>query len=115
RLVFAGPPAASGDDLLPTSKVKLESHAYAISFEFRPDAKRDFETLTRALIGKPIAILMDDRLISAPMVNDAIPGAGIIMGRFTRDEANLFACELNSGPLPMALKVVDSPRRRASQ
>jgi len=78
-------------------------------FEFKDDKKQEFETYTRVSIGKRLAVFLDRRLLTAPLINDAIPGKGVIEGRFSLIEANMLASQLNSGPLPAPLVVV-SPK-----
>ena len=95
---------ASGDDLAPTSKPELTAKGYVITFEFVGEARRVFEEFTRTHINKPLAIFLDKHLISAPNINDVIPGSGIIEGRFTADQAKTLANQLNAGALPVPLE-----------
>lgn len=69
----------------------------AVSFEFMPEGGEKFYELTRANIGKQIAIVLDGQVISAPVVNTAISSHGQITGRFTSQEVNELAALLKSG------------------
>lgn len=101
--VFSQPPVLTGADLEPNSTVELGPRGVVIHFEFRGQAKKVFEDFTRANINKRLAIFLDNRLISAPTINDVIPGAGIIEGRFTIDQAKTLSNQLNAGALPVPL------------
>ncbi|QAY65186.1 protein translocase subunit SecD [Paenibacillus protaetiae] len=63
-----------------------------------------FEDVTRSLIGKTLAIYLDDTMISNPSVNSAISGGTAqISGSFTLDEANDLKDKINMGALPLKL------------
>lgn len=104
--IFSKEPILSGKDLESNSRVELGPDGPVIHFEFRNEAKRTFEEFTRANIGKRLAIFLDKRLISAPTIEDVIPGSGIIRGRFTVEQAKTLSNMLNAGALPVPLKVV---------
>ena len=91
--------------MLPNSRAEQTAHGVCISFEFRDEAKRDFEEFTRARVNKRLAIFIDDKLISAPMINDAIKGSGVIEGQFTFAVGQILSNHLNSGALPISLTV----------
>lgn len=102
--VFSQPPVLTGADLEPNSTVELSPpKGVVIHFEFRGPAKKVFEDFTRANINKRLAIFLDKRLVSAPTINDVIPGAGIIEGRFTIEQAKTLSNQLNAGALPVPL------------
>jgi len=103
--VFSKSPAVSSDQFLPNSRTEVGPRGTVIHFEIKDSAKRAFEDITRARINKSLAIFLDDKLIAAPNVNDAIPGRGVIEGRFTHEQAVAMSEMLNSGPLPVELKV----------
>ena len=105
--IFSTEPVLTGGELLPNAKAELGGDGYFINFEFRDDAKRVFEEFTRGNINKPLAIFLDKKLISAPNINDVIPGKGIIEGRFTADQAKTLANQLNAGALPVPLEQIE--------
>lgn len=102
--VFSKPPVLAGDELEPNSRAELTPQGTVIHFEFKGDAKRVFEEFTRSNINKPLAIFLDKKLVSAPNINDVIPGVGIIEGHFTPDQARTLASQLNAGALPVPLE-----------
>jgi preprotein translocase subunit SecD len=80
-----------------------------INFELSPEGATVFAEHTAANIGKALTIVLDKRVISAPVINSAIPdGAGTITGNFTSESANAFAIQLRYGSLPVPLKVVET-------
>lgn len=104
--VFSKPPVLTGAELEPNARAELTpSEGTVIHFEFKGPAKRVFEQFTRSHLNKPLAIFLDKKLISAPNIEDVIPGVGIIRGRFSPDQARALAGQLNAGALPVPLKV----------
>ena len=81
-----------------------------VSLDFTSEGARLFEEATRANIGRPLLIFMDDQLVSAPTVNSVISGGSAIidggMTGFTADEAEDLASAINQGALPFDLIVV---------
>lgn len=78
-----------------------------IDIEFNADGAKKFATLTEKNIGKPLAIYLDDQLISAPKVNDKISGGrGVITGEFDIKTAKQIAIQLNAGALPVPIKLI---------
>ncbi len=62
-----------------------------------------FRRLTEENLGKPLAIVMDGRVISAPTIQAVITSSGVISGNFTTEEANQLAILLRAGALPAPL------------
>jgi preprotein translocase subunit SecD len=80
---------------------------WAIDFELKPEAAKKFGDLTSRLIDKPLGISLDGNIISAPTVRTAITaGSGQITGRFSADEAQDLAVQLNAGALPVPVKIL---------
>lgn len=78
-----------------------------IAIEFNSEGTDKFADLTTELVGRPLAIYLDNQLISAPVVNTAIStGQAIITGNFTIDEAKHLAIQLNSGALPVPIELI---------
>lgn len=78
-----------------------------VSLEFNDEGKKLFSDITSANVGKPVAIILDGQVISAPTVQTAITdGVAIISGNFTVDEARQLASRLNSGALPVPIKLI---------
>ena len=80
----------------------------AVSIEFTPEGATKFETLTERNVGKPLPVLLDDALVTAPVVQEKISGGQAqITGDFTTDEANRLAIQLNAGALPVPVRLVE--------
>lgn len=76
-----------------------------VSLEFNDEGAKKFEEGTGRLVGKPMAIFMDDQLISAPTVNSKIGGGkAVINGQRTAEEAGELASTIRSGALPFKLE-----------
>jgi protein-export membrane protein SecD len=79
-----------------------------ISFRFNTSGARKFGNFTKNNVGRPFAIVLDDKVISAPVIREAIlGGSGQISGNFTVESANNLAIQLRSGALPAKLTVVE--------
>lgn len=76
-----------------------------VGFEFDAVGKSKFGQITERNIGKPLAIILDDILYSAPVIRDRIPGSGIIEGNFTQDEVNELIAIMRAGSLPADLEM----------
>jgi len=77
-----------------------------IKIEFNQEGTKLFGEVTKRNIGKPLAIFLDNEIISAPTVQTAITdGNAVITGKFTVDEAKKLAIQLNAGALPVPLKL----------
>jgi preprotein translocase subunit SecD len=79
-----------------------------VRFTFNASGARKFAQVTRENIGRPFAIVLDDEVISAPVIRDAITqGSGQISGSFTVESANNLAILLRAGALPAKLTVIE--------
>lgn len=79
-----------------------------VSLEFTKEGSQLFAEVTKKNIGKPVGIYIDQFLISAPVVQAVIPdGNAVITGSFTSDEAKKLAISINSGALPLPIKLVE--------
>lgn len=79
-----------------------------VIFQLKPAAAATFSEATAANIGKRLAIVLDRRVVSAPVIQDRIQGGhGVIEGGFTSEEAMDLAILLSSGPLPVPFTVVE--------
>jgi preprotein translocase subunit SecD len=83
--------------------------AYEIAFTLKPDGAKVFGDYTSTHIQQYLAIVLDKKVLSAPVIQSAITdGKGVIQGQFTADEANNLANSLRFGSLPIPVKVVES-------
>lgn len=112
--VFSKEPVLAGDELEPNSRAELTSQGTVIHFEFKGQSKRVFESFTRSHIGKKLAIFLDKKLISAPGIDEPIPGVGIIRGSFTPEQARMLAGQLNAGALPVPLELMQQQTLEAT-
>ncbi|MGA0604616.1 protein translocase subunit SecD [Phenylobacterium sp. VNQ135] len=77
-----------------------------VEFRFNGQGARRFGDATTQNIGKRFAIVLDEKVISAPVINSAITGgSGYIEGNFTTESANDLAVLLRGGALPTRLNV----------
>lgn len=85
-----------------------ETSEPVVNFKLDQEGARIFEDMTRENIGRPLAIVMDGRVITAPVVRSVIGGgSGEISGSFTATEAGDLALLLRAGALPAPLEVVE--------
>ncbi|MFA5784974.1 MAG: protein translocase subunit SecD, partial [Phycisphaerae bacterium] len=75
----------------------------AISFTLDERGGKIFSALTGENIGRPLCILLDDRAISAPSINDRIGRQGIITGQYSEEKVADMVDKLNAGSLPAML------------
>lgn len=86
-----------------------------ISLQFDDEGTKLFAELTKANLGKTIAILLDGEIISAPTVQSEITnGQAVITGKFTLQEAKDLVQKLNTGALPVPLTLVSQQSVEAS-
>ena len=80
-----------------------------VNIEFTKNGTQLFREVTSRNVGKPLAILLDKKVISAPKVNEPIPsGKAYISGSFTVKEMHDLVVQLKAGSLPVPLKVVEN-------
>jgi len=86
-----------------------------VALKFSDDGAKKFENLTAKNIGKPLAIILDNSVISAPIVQDKISGgSAVITGNFTTEEAKNLSIQLNAGALPIPVTLVEQKTVEAS-
>lgn len=79
-----------------------------VTFRLDKEGARRFGDMTKNNIGRPLAIVLDDRVITAPVIRGAITGgSGEISGAFTTAEAHDLALLLRAGALPAPLNVIE--------
>jgi len=78
-----------------------------VRLQFDDEGTKLFSDLTTANVGKQIAIFLDGQVLSAPTVQNAITdGQAVITGSFTAQTAKELATRLNSGALPIPIKLI---------
>ena len=94
-------PVISGDNLVDAQPAFDQNGQPAVSFRLNPAGGRIFGEYTAQNIGNPFAIKLDDEVVSAPRINDHIPGgSGIISGAFSVAETTNLSIQLRAGALP---------------
>jgi preprotein translocase subunit SecD len=79
-----------------------------VSFRFNSAGSRKFAQATSENVGQPFAIVLDNEVISAPVIREPITGgSGQISGSFTVQAANELAILLRAGALPAPLTVIE--------
>lgn len=97
----------TGSDLR-LAQVQFDKAKPAVGIEFTPDGAKKFTEITSRNIGKPLAIFLDERIITAPTVQGAISdGRAVISGNFGIEEAKTLVIQLNAGALPVPIKIVE--------
>lgn len=99
----------TGDNLIDAQQSYDTQHNRAVvSFQFDAPGSRKFADLTRENVGKPFAMVLDNKVISAPVINEEIPsGRGQISGNFTIQSANDLAVLMRAGALPATLSIME--------
>jgi preprotein translocase subunit SecD len=102
-------PVVGGEDLADAhSAFDQRTNEPIISFRFNQKGARAFGEFTRVNVGRPFAIVLDNKVLSAPVIREAIlGGSGQISGQFTPESANTLAVQLRSGALPAKLTVLE--------
>jgi preprotein translocase subunit SecD len=98
----------SGESLIDAQPSFDEYHRPDVSFRFDTLGGRKFAEITRNSVGQPLAIILDNKVISAPVIQGPIPGGrGVITGHFTVEQAHDLALLMRAGALPAPLKVLE--------
>lgn len=98
----------SNTDLRNVSEGLHPNNAYPIiNFKYNARGARKFCDFTANHVGEPFAVVINDEIITAPIINGAIcGGSGFIQGGFTMEAAENLALSLNAGTLPTRMRVV---------
>lgn len=79
-----------------------------VSLSFSKEGTKKFADITKRNVGKRVAIVLDNQVISDPVVNVPIlDGNAVITGGFTTDQAKALSIALNAGVLPVPLSVIE--------
>jgi len=98
----------SGDTLVDAQPTFGQNNEAVVSFKFDSTGARRFGDATKENVGKPFAIVLDNKVISAPVIREPIlGGSGQISGSFTVQSANDLALLLRAGALPAPLTVLE--------
>ena len=98
----------SGDNLVDANASVDQFNRPIVSIRFDSIGSRKFADLTAKNVGKRFAIVLDKKVISAPVIREAIPsGSAQISGNFTFDSANDLAILLRAGSLPAPISIIE--------
>ena len=99
----------SGDNLINAQPaIDNQTNQTVVNFSFDRVGAKKFGRVTADSVGKKLAIILDNKIISAPVINEAILGGnGQITGNFTFQEATDLALLLRSGSLPAPLTIIE--------
>ena len=78
-----------------------------VGFSLTPDGARKFGDLTGANVNRRLAIVLDNKVVSAPIINSQINDSGVIEGNFTPQQAADLSLVLRSGSLPASLTTLE--------
>ena len=98
----------SGDNLVDANASVDQFNRPIVSIRFDSIGSRKFADLTSKNVGKRFAIVLDKKVISAPVIREAIPsGSAQISGNFSFDSANDLAILLRAGSLPAPISIIE--------
>ena len=97
-----------GGENLVDAQATYDQNMPAVSFRFDPLGARKFGKTTSDNVGKRFAVILDNKVITAPVIRTAITGgSGIITGSFSIQEAQDLALLLRAGALPAPLEIIE--------
>ncbi len=99
--------AITGRDLKNARPAQGQLGSHSVSFFLTAGGSQKFGAVTGANINKRLAIILDNRVQSAPNIKDRIEDQGVIEGTFTPEEANDLALVLRAGALPAGLTYLE--------
>lgn len=100
-------PIITGDHLN-NANIQFQHGMPVVQFSLNNVGAKKFGDFTRNNRNERLAIVLDDKILSAPMINDPITtGSGVITGNFTIDSANELVLMLRAGALPTPLKILE--------
>lgn len=100
--------AVKGDQIQ-DANVDMDSQGFGqsyVSLKFKGEGGKQFATVTRNNVGRRLAIVLDDKIVSSPNIQEAILGGQAqITGQFSYEEASMLALNLRSGALPAPMTI----------
>ena len=100
-------PVVMGQDLRNAREGPGQNNEPSVHFELKPDGARKFGKATGENLGRSLAIVLDNRVHSAPRIEGRISDSGEIHGGFTAQSAADLALKLRSGALPASLSYLE--------
>lgn len=101
-------PVVTGEDLTDARPSFDQNGQPAVDFRFNPAGAKRFGAFTAANVGQPFAIVLDNQVISAPVIREAIPtGSGQISGSMDVGQSTQLAVLLRAGALPAQMTFLE--------
>ncbi len=101
-------PVVTGEELADAQPAFDQNGIPAVTFRFNPGGARKFGIYTSENVGSPFAIVLDEEVISAPVIREAITGgSGQISGNFSVEESTNLAVLLRAGALPAEMTFLE--------
>lgn len=102
-------PVVTGRDLRSATEVRSSNNPgqWQVNFTLSPDAARRFGPFTEQNIGRQMAIVLEHRVYSAPVIHGRIDDNGMIEGNFSQETAHDLALVLRAGALPASVKYLE--------
>ncbi|MFC2166937.1 protein translocase subunit SecD [Acidobacteriota bacterium] len=98
----------TGKDLRMARRSSDDYNNPVVLFTLSPDGGKQFHKTTQDNVGRQLAIVLDKKVQSAPVIEDVIPtGSGIIRGRYTMEEADDLSLVLRAGAMPATIKFLE--------
>ncbi len=97
----------SGRDLKTARVQKGRLGEPVIGFSLTPEGAPKFADITRSNIRRQLAIVLDNKVVSAPVINSEISDDGVIEGTFTQQQASDLSLILRSGSLPASMTTLE--------
>ncbi len=101
-------PVVTGEELTDAQPGFDQNGQPSVNFRFNPTGARKFGQYTSDNVGSPFAIVLDEEVISAPVIREAITGgSGQITGNFSVEESTKLAILLRAGALPAEMTFLE--------
>src|SRR5882762_1695363 len=107
--VLSRAPVVTGRDLRSAVETRNSSNPgmWQVNFTLSPEAARRFGPFTEQNKGRQMAIVLEHRVYSAPVINGRIDDSGLIEGNFSQESAHDLALVLRAGALPASIKYLE--------
>ncbi len=107
--VLSRAPVVTGRDLRSAIETRNTNNPgqFQVNFTLSPEAARRFGPFTEQNKGRQMAIVLDHRVYSAPVINGRIDDSGLIEGNFSQESAHDLALVLRAGALPASIKYLE--------
>jgi len=105
--MLARTPVVTGRDIRDSRPQQSQEKGWETEFVLAQDAAKRFERFTGANVGQRLAIVLDNVVLSAPVINSKISDNGVIEGMGTHDNAADLALNLRAGSLPATVETLE--------